>query len=138
MSASSQSGTLPESRQAIELRLLGGFLLLAGDGTPIDLPTRKSRLLLAYLASPAGQAHSREKLSGLFWPDVQDEQARASLRSALMALRSGLATAAIEAGRDSVMLAPGRLRIDVDRLARAAREKAADDAKDVDQVYRGE
>jgi len=132
------SGETTEAREGIELRLLGGFKLLAADGSPIDLPTRKSRLLLAYLASPSGQAHSREKLADLFWPDAQEEQARASLRHALAALKSALTPLAIEAGRDSVMLAPGRLRIDVDILARAAREKGTADAKDIGRIYRGE
>lgn len=124
-------------RAAVELQLLGGFTLLASDGTPIDLPTRKCRLLLAYLASPPGQAHAREKLASLFWPDAQPDQARASLRHALAAMRNALEPLAIEATHDRVVLAPGRLRIDVEALARAARERVAD-LQNVGHLYRGQ
>ena len=125
-------------REAVELRLLGGFELLSSDRTAIELPTRKSRLLLAFLASPPGQSHSREKLASLFWPDTQEEQARGSLRYALTALRNALAPLAIDTGRDEIALSPGRLRIDIDLLARAANGTAAAGALDAGLIYRGE
>lgn len=125
-------------REAVELRLLGGFELLSSDQVAIELPTRKSRLLLAFLASPPGQSHSREKLAGLFWPDTQEEQARGSLRYALAALRNALAPLAIDTGRDEISLSPGRLRIDVDLLARLVNGTAPAGPVDAGLVYRGE
>jgi len=123
-------------KEGVELRLLGGFELIGSDLSVIELPTRKSRLLLAFLACPPGQSHSREKLAGLFWPDSQEEQARGSLRYALTSLRSVLAPLAMDTGRDEIALAPGRLRIDVDLLARAATGAAG--APDPALIYRGE
>src|SRR5262249_9520188 len=44
----------------------------------------------AQLALTPGQAHSREKLAGLLWGNSGDDQARNSLRHALVALRKAL------------------------------------------------
>lgn len=102
------------------LCLLGGFELRDANGIAGSLPTRKAQLLLAYLALPAGLAHAREKLAGLFWGERQDEQARGSLRNALAAIRAALGPDALGSERDSVELVPGVLELDVDRLAAAA------------------
>ena len=117
------------------LRLLGGMDLRQPDGSVIELPTRKCRLLLAYLALPSGHAHSREKLAGLLWGETQDEQARGSLRSALTSLREALGPDTIQADRDAVMLVPDRIIVDVDQLARAA---GADVSEEIGHLYRGE
>lgn len=119
------------------LRLLGGVDLHRPDGSVIELPTRKSRLLLAYLALTSGHAHSREKLAGLLWGETQDQQARGSLRNALTSLREALGSEAIQADRDTIMLVPDRLIIDVDQLALGAASPAASEAE-ISQLYRGE
>ena len=48
------------------LRMLGGFELAGPNRAPVELPARKTRLLLAYLANPLGQVHARDKLAALF------------------------------------------------------------------------
>src|ERR1700730_13423168 len=77
----------------LELRLLGRFEVRLG-GAPILLPSRPAQSLLAYLALSAGTAHRREKLAGLFWPEAEEDNARANLRHALWRIRK-----AVEAGR---------------------------------------
>ena len=42
----------------------------------------KARALLAYLAVEHDQAHRRERLAGLLWPDYPESAARANLRAA--------------------------------------------------------
>ena len=54
---------------ACSLTLLGGFGLRSTDGKDLPLPTRKDRLLLAYLALSAGRPSGRDRLAGLFWGD---------------------------------------------------------------------
>lgn len=74
-----------------------GHLNLAFLGTPqvrhngqvLTFRTRKALGLLIYLAV-AGGIHPREKLTALFWPDSDEEQGRASLRNALLYLRTAL------------------------------------------------
>ncbi len=60
------------------------------DGTALDWPRRRrAGELLAWLALNPG-SHSRAELAPVFWPDVLDESARASLRTALHELRTEL------------------------------------------------
>jgi TolB-like protein len=101
------------------LNLLGGFALSRADGTPAALKTRKAELLLAYLALPAEQAHSRDKLAALLWADRGEAQARGSLRTALAELRALLGDGLV-ADRDTVRLASDVVDCDADLLAGAA------------------
>jgi DNA-binding SARP family transcriptional activator len=75
---------------ALTLALLGGFRASLASGAPVAIPSKKAQALLAYLAAPPGQAHSREKLATLLWGDSGEEQARHSLRQTLFALRRAL------------------------------------------------
>src|SRR3954468_24717570 len=64
------------------------------DGTEVPPPlSRRARSLLAWLALHPGE-HPRSEVAGTFWPDVLEESARASLRTALSAVRRSLGAAA--------------------------------------------
>ena len=73
----------------LELRVLGQFEVRANDGV-LQLASRPAQSLLAYLTLSAGVAHRREKLAGLFWPDADEDNARANLRHALWRIRKAL------------------------------------------------
>jgi len=94
-------------------------VLLAGK--TVELPaSRRARSLLGWLASHPGR-HPRSRLAGLLWPDVLDASARASLRSAIWALRSALGPdfgSYLAAGRDTVTLAGDDLRVDLREMRR--------------------
>ncbi len=98
------------------LNVLGGLTLCDGAGQPIELKARKSRQLLAYLAVPAGQARTRDQLAALLWSDRQDEQARASLRTALSGIRRAIGDDALIVDQDMISLRPGCLCTDYDHL----------------------
>ena len=67
-----------------------GELVLELDGVGIDPPaSRRARSLLGLLALDR-RLHPRPQLAARFWPDVLDESARTSLRSALAAVRRPL------------------------------------------------
>jgi DNA-binding SARP family transcriptional activator len=87
------------------IRLLGA-LEVEVDGEQVALPPGKPRSLFAWLALHPGP-HARRELAGRFWPEVLDSSGRASLRSALWALRSALGPAGtqLEATREQVGLA---------------------------------
>ena len=77
----------------LRVRLVGE-LGLEADGRPLEPPApAKARALLAWLALHPGD-HSRSEVAGTFWPDVLEESARASLRTALSAVRRSLGEAA--------------------------------------------
>jgi DNA-binding SARP family transcriptional activator len=72
------------------LSLLGGFAATV-DGTPVQgFDTDKTRALLAYLGIEAAQAHSREALADLLWPQLPGDAARRNLRNSLFKLRQAL------------------------------------------------
>jgi len=61
------------------------------DGSPLQgLESEKVRGLLAYLVVESDQVHTRERLVGLFWPEVSEAQARHRLSQALHNLRQAL------------------------------------------------
>ena len=83
----------------IEFRTLGTIDLRTGDGRELySLLAQPKRIaFLAYLcvAQPRG-FHRRDTLLALFWPNADQDHARASLRKALHALRRAL-------GDDSIL-----------------------------------
>ena len=104
----------------LEIRVIGELQVLLA-GKTVELPaSRRARSLLGWLASHPGR-HPRSRLAGLLWPDVLDASARASLRSAIWALRSALGPdfgSYLAAGRDTVTLAGDDLRVDLREMRR--------------------
>ena len=122
----------------LRLRLLGE-LTLEMDGTRLELPaSRRARSLLGLLALER-RVHPRGQLAGRLWPDVLDESARTSLRSALSALRRALGTDAdryLLTTRDGVALAgPEQVWVDLDEFERLVAEGRREDAL---ELARGE
>ena len=71
--------------------LLLGTMQFTLDGSPLQgLESAKVRTLLAYLVVESAQAHERERLAGLFWPEMSEAQARHSLSQAIYNLRQAL------------------------------------------------
>ena len=125
---------------ACRLNLLGGFDLAAGDGRLVPLPTRKDRLLLAYLALSAGRAVPRERLAGLLWADRAEAQARDSLKQSLAGIRLAFRQVCLEplrADRETVALAPDGIEIDAQEFARLAGGTSPAPERAV-ALYRGE
>lgn len=114
----------PATAPAWELQVLGGLVLRSASGAVIELPTRKSALLLAYLAIPAGTTHARDRLANLLWPSSGQDQARGSLRHALAALRKVLGSDAIEGARDMIKLRTGIVAVDLDVVTDLAEGRA--------------
>jgi DNA-binding SARP family transcriptional activator len=81
--------------------LLLGAPLLEREGEPIRLDTRKNLALVAYLAL-TGEAHTREALVTLFWPEADPGRARAGLRRNLAVLKNALGGEWLVVDRESV------------------------------------
>src|SRR5215475_11575044 len=97
------TGTAP----LFDLRLLGGVEFRTSDGRDVTLPGRKMRALLACLALPPGSTWPREQLTALLWGDRDEEQARGSLREALVKLRRHVGEPGVLlANRETVSLDP--------------------------------
>ena len=91
----------------LRVRVVGG-LELEVDGVRVAPPAgRPARALLGWLAIHPGP-HPRGVVAAALWPDVRDESARASLRTALSAMRDALgeqSRTAVRADRQGVELA---------------------------------
>jgi class 3 adenylate cyclase/tetratricopeptide (TPR) repeat protein len=115
----------------LRVRLLGD-LAIEVDGTAVEPPaSRRARALLGWLALDR-RMHPRSRLAARFWPDVLDESARTSLRSALSALRRALGPDSeryLLATRDEVGFADGSLVwTDVAEFERCVEENRLQDA----------
>src|SRR4051812_23722820 len=113
-----------------ELTLLGPFRVTLGGEPVSGFATDKVRALLAYLAVEGRQAHRREALAGLLWPNYPESDALANFRQTLHRLRQALGQTTNEAAQttryspsplllvtpQSVQLAPGGYYLDVDEF----------------------
>lgn len=97
-----------------------GDFALTDEQSGIDLKPRgrKTRALLAFLAFHPGKPVSRERLTGLLWGDRGDEQARASLRQAILELKP-LSGDVLSIERDYLTLHANSLVTDVDAMREA-------------------
>ena len=89
----------------IRITLLGD-VGVERDGARVGLPTSgKATALLVWLALNPGE-HARARVAPLLWPEVLDESARGSLRTAVWALRNALGPEALVTTRTTLGLAP--------------------------------
>lgn len=75
------------SNHVCRIEVLGTLRLVLGGETLTHFPRQKAARLLTYLALHPKQAHPREHLIDLFWPDLDLPAGRDSLSTTLSALR---------------------------------------------------
>lgn len=104
----------------IQLRTLGAVDLRAAGGSEIRavLQQPKRLALLVYLVTAkAGRLHRRDTLLALFWPDLDQDHARAALRRALYFLRQACGPDLISGrGDEEVGIDSGRVDCDALRF----------------------
>jgi len=71
----------------LHLVTFGGLALESANEAMAPRLSAQRLALLAVLAAEGGRHVSRERMTGLFWPDVDEERARHSLRQAMYTLR---------------------------------------------------
>lgn len=116
--------------EAWRLSLLGGLKAEQGDLLVARFHTRKTAVMLAYLAFFVQRAHPRDELIEMLWPETDPDQGRNRLRVALNALRKQLEPPGpgggilLDADRNGVRLRPGAFVTDVADFERALRAGA--------------
>jgi predicted ATPase/DNA-binding SARP family transcriptional activator/Tfp pilus assembly protein PilF len=112
------------------IQLLGGLCIRQQERQISRFNTHKTGALLAYLAYHRRQAHPREVLIELLWPDRVPQAGRGSLSMALSSLRHQLeppgvpAGAVILADRFTVQLNPDAVTTDAAEFETALRSAA--------------
>ena len=110
-------------------------------GRPIEISSRKNQAILAYLAASLGKKLARYKLLGLLWSDRGEQQARSSLRQALLTLRrdlAGIEPSPLLIEGDAVAVDPTATSSDVAAFERLAASNAPDDLRRAAHLYGGD
>ena len=137
MTAPTESVPVRERLGSVTLLLLGSFSsepLVAS----IDRLPAKSKAILAYLASNPGAPVTRDRLADLCWSRSGPEQARQSLRQALLSLRTALAEvpdATLHSQGEMVQL--DGVVTDIQRLSTITQSTALNDLSAAATLYRG-
>jgi TolB-like protein/DNA-binding SARP family transcriptional activator len=122
----------------IELRTLGTLDLRGSDGhelTSILVHPKRTALLTFLAAPPAGRFHRRDALIPLFWPELDQEHARAALRKSIHYLRRSLGEGVLVGrGDEELALEAPPFRCDAAAFANALEER--DYARAL-ELYRG-
>lgn len=122
----------------IDFRTLGSLDLRGPDGQELlSILTQPKRVaVLAYIAAAGrGEPLRRDTLLGVFWPELDQDRARAALRKALHYLRRTLGeNALVTRGEDEVALGRDTVRCDVLDVLDALDDDRAGDAL---ELYRG-
>ena len=98
----------------LEISVLGSPRI-AVDGVPVQVDTRKATAMLVYLAV-TGRTQSRDRLTGLLWPDYDQERARAALRRTLSTLRKALGERWVSGDRLGISLDTAGVDLDLARF----------------------
>ena len=125
----------------LDIALFGGFCIRYGRGQSLELPGRKDRALIGFLAVSPGVQYSREKLAGLLWGESGERQARDSLKQAILRLRRSLGPAStmpLVANRQFVTLDPESVAVDVGLFERLLSEGTAEALERAIALYRGD
>lgn len=130
------------SADAAEVRKLGalqvallGVPQIERDGAVVSFDTRKATALLAYLAV-TGHAHSRDRLTGLLWPDYERARGRGALRRTLSVLNSGTGGDCLMLDRDAVALRPESVELDIACFRAAAADRRVSTLQVAARLYR--
>jgi DNA-binding SARP family transcriptional activator/tetratricopeptide (TPR) repeat protein len=122
----------------IQLTVLGDIELRSDDGNLIGSVLSQPRrlALLVYLGlESSGGGVQRDRILGVFWPDLPQDQARQSLRTALHFLRRSLGPGAIATEGAAVLLDRAHITCDAAAFLTALEAGRGADAM---RLYRGD
>jgi ABC-type oligopeptide transport system substrate-binding subunit/DNA-binding SARP family transcriptional activator len=122
----------------LEIALLGQFNLRQ-KGILLDLSSRQSQKLLAYLALDSGRSVARSKLAGTLWPDSLENTARKNLRHYLWRLRQAIGEEYLQSTRNSVTFNQAAdYQMDVEVLKKPSDDENIIELIEAVSAYKGE
>ena len=93
-----------------------GGVSLTYSGHEVNLNTRKSLAMVAYLALSQTGVERRERLAGLLWSESSEQNARVTLRQSLHETRKAMLAVGsppLVGDRNAIGLQPGSFRVDL-------------------------
>jgi DNA-binding SARP family transcriptional activator/Tfp pilus assembly protein PilF len=119
----------------IQVQLLGGASLRAGDAPLAGPPAQRHRIaLLSLIVAAWPQPLSRDRAMALLWPERDRVKARRLLNLAVHVLRTALGDDAIVSTNDGLLLNPTALTCDLHELRAAI---SANDPERIARCYTG-
>ena len=125
----------------LTLQLFGGLCAYRESGADAAAAGRKASALLAYLALNPKQRCTRDRLATLLWSDRGEEQARHSLRQALLSLRKVLddeSASILVSDGDRLTLDPEAIAVDVQAFERLAASQTREALEQAGVLYVGD
>jgi TolB-like protein len=127
----------------VRIRLLGRLEIRSLEDQPVRFATRKASLLLAALVLAGHRGLRREQLAEAFWPRRSPEQARNSLRQALVDIRRSFPTRDdtgihLQGDKEAVALVAGSGEIDISLFDRKLEDGTTADLGCAADLYRGD
>jgi PAS domain S-box-containing protein len=120
----------------LRVTTLGGLRFHLGSNE-IRFSTKKTAVLLAYLAMQAGRRISREALCDLLWSDRPDAQARHSLSQALSEIRRAVGDDIVNSDGRIAWIDAGQVWVDAFELARLTADKTLSSLEQAEALYQG-
>jgi len=121
----------------VEIHLFGEFELIVDD-QPVQLKGAKPQALLAWLAAGIDRNHPRDRLTGLFWGDHGESNARTSLRQALTAIRRLVPEGVVHSEGDGLRLSSDQVWVDVVEFTQLRVSRSVDDRLRAASLYDGD
>ena len=125
----------------LTLQLFGGLCAYRESGADAAAAGRKANALLAYLALNPKQRCTRDRIATLLWSDRGEEQARHSLRQALLSLRKALddeSASILVSDGDRLTLDPEAIAVDVQAFERLAASRTREALEQAGALYVGD
>jgi DNA-binding SARP family transcriptional activator/TolB-like protein len=128
------------SSRELSIRVLGPLEVTFAAGRHVPIAGRKSHALLGYISAQPQCRESRDKLAALLWGDRFQDQARHSLRQAILRLRKTLNHNGHEfVSVDTNELALStRVEVDLARVQSLAQSDKVEDLRTAANLCRGE
>ncbi|MCH8104034.1 MAG: hypothetical protein IIC58_00795, partial [Proteobacteria bacterium] len=125
----------------LKLKLFGQMECKLPSGKPLSLSTRKSEVLLAYLALAPGIRHPRDRLINLLWSDRGEDQARNSLRQSLSSIKKACKTEVpdlLQIERTTVRLVTDQVQVDAHEFEQLVDDPTLENLSKAAELYQGE
>ena len=119
--------------KSLFLKLLGSPQVLQ-EGKPVNLGTRKSLALIAYLATKKS-AVQRDILDNLLWPELDSEKARRNLRSELARIHRSLGDNIVLSESQALKINNAEVGVDLWQLNEALQQS---DTTRLTELYEGD